>query len=287
MKGASRKKLKYNVEEETWGVEQPAPNKPPPPPCLGDEEDGLVSGKPPTSPPPNLGSNRSAEKPEGAKPANLTQGAAPESSKEAGAIPGSKQAEAQWIQKTILDYTGQEPPEPVGSESAASNQPASKEENNCFVGSTIVKEGAIEGAGYEEVKTRKEKIPQTPKNTMKEGQNMKNTMLLATPSMGNTINCSINRKGFCNTHREQTEKTLISTKKWRDRGGGRGFGYVTVKSTKYYCKSGVIAKKSIDIDQESRNLDMPASVSNNLTGLVRDLDVGAPEIESSSRGQVD
>ena len=49
----------------------------------------------------------------------------------------------------------------------------------------------------------------------------------------------------------------------------------------------LIAKKSIDIDQESRNLDMPGSVSNNLTGLVSDLVVGVSGIESSYRGQVD
>ena len=147
--------------------------------------------------------------------------------------------------------------------------------------------GAFEGAVSEEVNTRKEEIPQTPKNTMKRGKDRRNTMLLATPSMGNTINCNIDRKGFCSTHGERAEKTLITSKKWRDRGGGRGFGYVTVKSTKYYCKPGVIAKKSIDIDQESRNLDMPGSVSNNLTGLVRDLDVGVSGIKSSYRGQVD
>ena len=32
MKGATRKKLKYDMEEEKWSMEQPAPSKQPPQP---------------------------------------------------------------------------------------------------------------------------------------------------------------------------------------------------------------------------------------------------------------
>ena len=31
-------------------------------------------------------------------------------------------------------------------------------------------------------------------------------------------------------------KMKVSTKKWRDRGKARGFGWVTIKVTKYCCK---------------------------------------------------
>ena len=78
-----------------------------------------------------------------------------------------------------------------------------------------------------------------------------------------------------------------TSKKWKDRGGGRGFGYVTVKSTKFYCKPGIIAKKVLTITEESRNLDMPDSEYYNLTGFVSNLDVGINGLESSFRGQVD
>ena len=46
MKGATRKKLKYDVEEEKWGMEQPAPCKPPPLPQVEEE---LGSHEPPPS----------------------------------------------------------------------------------------------------------------------------------------------------------------------------------------------------------------------------------------------
>ena len=32
-------------------------------------------------------------------------------------------------------------------------------------------------------------------------------------------------------------KNVISSKKWCDRGNGRGYGYKTMKTTKYICKS--------------------------------------------------
>ena len=44
------------------------------------------------------------------------------SSEDAEATPGSKQARALFLQKTILDYAEQELPEPIGSQAAASKQ---------------------------------------------------------------------------------------------------------------------------------------------------------------------
>ena len=58
----------------------------------------------------------------------------------------------------------------------------------------------------------REEIPCKPQNTMRGGQN-KNTMMLAT---GNTVQCRLNRKGFCSTHEVKAKKSL------RDRGGGEG-----------------------------------------------------------------
>ena len=38
------------------------------------------------------------------------------------------------------------------------------------------------------------------------------------------------------THLDQAEKQKISSKVWQDRGGGRGYGFVTRKVTKYLCR---------------------------------------------------
>ena len=259
MKGATRKKLKYAVEEEAWGVEQLTPSKPPP----------HTQGAAPELLPP---------------PPTLDHKDGTGSSED---TPGSKAAGAILIQKTILDYAEQEPPKPAGRLSASRVPPASGVEDESFGRTQNVEEGGTGGSEYLNVNTMREDELRTPGNTTRRIQNVRNTTLLSTPSMGNTVQCNINRKGHCNTHGVKAEKTRVSTTKWKDRGGGRGFGYVTTKSTKFYCKSGIIAKKGLTITEESRNLDMPDSDYNNLTGFVSNLDVGINELESNFRGQVD
>ena len=250
MKGATRKKLKYDVEEEKWGMEQPAPCKPPPLPQVEEE---LGSHEPP----PSLRSNMAV----GSRDDTTT-------------APGSRLAGAHGAQKTILDYAERKPPEPAGSPTHDDSQPLAKEEKDCFERSIRREQGATEGADLDRADIMKEEISRTPQNTLRREENKRNTMMIATPSMGNAIKCSINRKGFCSTHGVQAKKSQISSQKWRDRGGGRGFGYVTVKSTKYLCKPGILAKRIDHIEPESRNLDKPGCEDNNLTGRVRDLDEG-------------
>ena len=52
---------------------------------------------------------------------------------------------------------------------------------------------------------------------------------------GNVQECEPNKKGMCVIHECAMRKMKISTKKWKDRGKGRGFGYVRVQVTKYAC----------------------------------------------------
>ena len=53
---------------------------------------------------------------------------------------------------------------------------------------------------------------------------------------GNVLECEPNKKGMCVIHECAMRKMKISTKKWKDRGKGRGFGYVRVQVTKYACE---------------------------------------------------
>ena len=47
--------------------------------------------------------------------------------------------------------------------------------------------------------------------------------------------CSFTKKGVCQEHQVPGKKLSIPSKVWKDRGGGRGFGYVSKKSTRYIC----------------------------------------------------
>ena len=52
-----------------------------------------------------------------------------------------------------------------------------------------------------------------------------------------TTDCSISRKGYCKTHEQIAKKIAVTSKKWQDRGGGKGFGFVSRKQTKYICSA--------------------------------------------------
>ena len=51
-----------------------------------------------------------------------------------------------------------------------------------------------------------------------------------------TEQCEPDSMGKCVIHDCVMSKLKVSTKKWKDRGKSRGFGWVTCKTTKYCCK---------------------------------------------------
>ena len=74
---------------------------------------------------------------------------------------------------------------------------------------------------------------------MRSVRNVENT----TPSVFNWVKdadqskvaCAFKRGGYCTTHKVKAKKILVTSTKWKDRGGGRGYGNVTSKVTKYIC----------------------------------------------------
>ena len=79
----------------------------------------------------------------------------------------------------------------------------------------------------------------------------------ATPSSGiidEKANCVISKKGFCQTHLCLTNPVTVTAKKWRDRGGGRGFGFVQTKVKKFVCKAKNLSTRSPDIIPGSDNM---------------------------------
>ena len=67
-------------------------------------------------------------------------------------------------------------------------------------------------------------------------------------------NCIISKKGFCQTHSCLTNSVTVTSKKWRDRGGGRGFGFVQTKVKKFVCKAKNLSTRSPDIIPGSDNM---------------------------------
>ena len=49
-------------------------------------------------------------------------------------------------------------------------------------------------------------------------------------------NCTFTKKGICEQHLVTGTRLSIPAKKWKDRGRGKGFGWVTTHTTRYLCK---------------------------------------------------
>ena len=49
------------------------------------------------------------------------------------------------------------------------------------------------------------------------------------------IKCMITREGHCTTHDSGTREVTVNNSKWKDRGNGRGYGYVNTKVKKFIC----------------------------------------------------
>ena len=47
--------------------------------------------------------------------------------------------------------------------------------------------------------------------------------------------CEPDRGGYCTVHECVGKFVPVSTKKWKDRGKGRGYGYVSGKTKKFIC----------------------------------------------------
>ena len=67
---------------------------------------------------------------------------------------------------------------------------------------------------------------------------VKDDELVTMPSSGGEENdeVCIFKRGTCQKHGIKGEKYVQTTRNWRDRGGGRGYAFVTSKRVKYRCR---------------------------------------------------
>ena len=78
---------------------------------------------------------------------------------------------------------------------------------------------------------------------------VKDDELVTMPSSGGEENdeVCIFKRGTCQKHGIKGEKYVQTTRNWRDRGGGRGYAFVTSKRVKYRCRvmSGIPRSSSL------------------------------------------
>ena len=87
--------------------------------------------------------------------------------------------------------------------------------------------------------------------------------------------CLFTRKGVCQEHQVPGKKLPIPSKVWKDRGGCRGFGYVTKKSTRYICMVGKNARRELNISTEDViNISNAGLSRNSVLGADGNLDQG-------------
>ena len=58
------------------------------------------------------------------------------------------------------------------------------------------------------------------------------------------ITCKPDKKGYCRSHGTKMNIQVISSKKWSDMGGGRGYGWKYGKVKKYVCRKKLEAEKT-------------------------------------------
>ena len=75
-----------------------------------------------------------------------------------------------------------------------------------------------------------------PKPTNQDQNSMNDNVVGEGNSANQTVPlCTFNKHGFCKAHRILGKQIEIPKSVWKDRSGGRGFGFVKTKVKKYIC----------------------------------------------------
>ena len=232
-----KKKLKYAKMDMNWGEEPPSENAPPSSPTDVSPPPLMSSQLPLTS----LGSK---EKP--------------------GKLPGTQQS--------ILRFLGeQQPAELAGSTMVAVEKPDLMLQKTPSVEVDRKHRGVIDDyQGREERTENKENTQRADIIGSIENIDIEREQETLPSVSQNNVPCEMRKDGYCVTHQiENNRKFYVTSKKWKDRGKGRGFGWVSSKILKFQCSVRTSTQNIGNIHQESRNLDnKPGCMMNNLTGLV-------------------
>ena len=91
--------------------------------------------------------------------------------------------------------------------------------------------------------------------------------------------CTFTKKGICNTHGTPSTKISIPSQKWKDRGGGRGFGLVKTRTRRFICR----ARNILPADTENSTRSLIADMSQDISGLSSNQGISDKSMESSRK----
>ena len=94
-----------------------------------------------------------------------------------------------------------------------------------------------------------------------------------------SINCEFPKEGVCINHGTTSTKIVVPSKKWKDRGVGKGFGYVTTRVTKYICT----ARKSLPADTNISTNNLIADVTKDHVGFIGNIGISDVSMEYSRK----
>ena len=261
-KGAAKKRLKYDVEEETWGEEKFKFSSTLP--MEQEQEENKSTTE-------HTGSSHCTTAP--GSDVN-TKSSSCTTEVVAAAPVDPKSSSGSLVQSSMLKFAVPLPPGQAGT-TAAIPEPSQGAERATFEGGMNDKEQVGE---HSEMVDGLIRTPVT--RNQDHGKEIEKTNLrlnVEKPAPPVVEKCVI-KKAYCMTHQSKTEKRSISAKSWKDRGWGRGFGWVTQKTTKYLCVSRLVKNSATKYSEESRNLDNRAGCTmDNLTrveGCTDSSDVG-------------
>ena len=127
------------------------------------------------------------------------------------------------LQTSIWRFVEQEPPELAGRHDDRNPQPTPTEHDDEF-GRSDDKEGGGKGADRKD-EGEAQSHSQGSKDVISPPIGP-GAELNTTPSLPSLDECKMNRKGHCEEHRYQAKKVTVYSKKWKDRGLGKGDGYM-------------------------------------------------------------
>ena len=108
--------------------------------------------------------------------------------------------------------------------------------------SYVKKPATIKHFFRENVKEKTEKTEEKPAPSVKKSDekamNNENTTTVEPIRNGSVVRevCLYDKNGFCSFHQMTGIRFEVTEQKWKDRGGGKGFGFVRKKVKKYRCR---------------------------------------------------
>ena len=93
--------------------------------------------------------------------------------------------------------------------------------------------------------------------------------------------CEFTRKGVCKNHGTTSTKISVPIQKWKDRGGGKGYGFVTKRVTRYICT----ARKSLPIVFDISTNNLIADMDQDNLGFKSNDGISDESLEHSRRSE--